>query len=291
MDTLLLEEAILKWLEVQKHENKWRWSTLLKKMSIMQGVFNNLGLYDRGMNQRGVRKINLLDRPLWKNAVETVKRKMLKQPPTQAKATSLEEFIKVIRSETMPDSHRRQLALTLTLAGRAQDVAQLRRKDVELKTTDNTRTIQVVYRRGKVPALTKKTVTVVGPMLEQLEDILLPLFTDTRDRWLFPLSSPTQRANRSRELNRIIQDALGPGFSCRSLRHTMLQALSGLGFQTGELRVVSGHTTDKMCATYLNMGKADMGALRSGAAMGRAIHKALATQPLPHSHSPQAPLA
>jgi len=72
-----------------------------------------------------------------------------------------------------------------------------------------------------------------------------------------------QRHQRTFDLNQLLKKRLGPTFSTRSIRLTVLQAMGNSGIEIQEIRHVSAHTSDRTTRGYLEGGLLDRATVNS----------------------------
>ncbi len=231
--------AITEWLELQRRERKWMYSTRLKYMASAAGALGCLPLYV--VSPVAI----LLSRdPFWKAAMLGAAALARRELPRQPLAATYDEVVRAVQLEpSLPV--RVAICLSWMVSGRTGDVQRLQVNNVVIDHT--TRKLAVTYTETKTSRVTGARCVPTAPWpIDWLK--LLVRWTSERRVWLFP---------QSKSFGALIKIALrraNPALECRSLRRGSLQAMSRAGVPTADMLIYSGHTSEKMLLVYLGWG-------------------------------------
>jgi hypothetical protein len=231
--------AIAEWLEYQRKQRKWQYSTRLKYMASAAGALGSLPIYRSTQTC-----IHLSRDPLWRAAILGAAALARRELPRQPRSATLQDVENAVQHEaSLPV--RVAICLCWMLAGRTGDVQRLQVKNV---VPDHAaRTVAVTYTETKTAKATGTRCVVTAPWPPQWFLLLQRWMTDRRV-WLFPQDTT---------FGALIKNALRrahPALECRSLRRGALQAMAKAGVDTPTLLAFSGHTTERMLLVYLGWG-------------------------------------
>ncbi len=230
--------ALTEWMDLQRKEKSWCWSTMMKYLASSAGALSSLPLYRATMVQ-----VQLSRDPFWRAALQSVAARARCDLPRQPTAATKTEILAAIRAE--PDLQVRvMIALTWMLAGRVSDVQKLQKANVQVQDDGS---VAVVYTQTNTSRATGvREVTTASWPPEWLQ--LLERWLASRHYWVFCSGTISEKV-------KIALRRINVKLECRSLRRGALTAMALAGVPTSTLRVYSGHTSERMLLVYLGWGQ------------------------------------
>lgn len=244
---------ILRQLQAKMRTKNWMWSTLVGKMTAIQGAFRILSIYLPTQMTW-----NLSDTPEWKLAARHARIKASSEIPSQALPATTEMVMKAcLEAKKKNPNVAAIIALAWISSARTSQILQMRKQELELFTTPDGAKAKLLLLRGKANRQKQQPHAQEG-LLGQFEQFVKPVYERTADPkdFLFNAPSKQQRDNIMDEIKNTLRSANNePRLENRSIRRGSLQTLARNGASVKVLLDCSGHSSETSLKRYLNYGR------------------------------------
>lgn len=232
-----LPTAIVEYINIERRQRRWQWSTTLTRMAAIQGALRLLPLYARHHHP-----IDLRNDPTWTQAMRTVRRETQCETAFQPRAASPSDIRLAVERESNLQTQCALIVAWIT-AARGGCTLQLRHENI---TIDGNQAI-IQFRRGK-SVIARGPYTVHTTIPPWAITTLTAFVTRRRRGLLFPKTTGEQLKLALRRVH--------PALEQRSIRRGSLQAMSRGGTSDEDLLLYSGHTNLRTLRRYLDWGRA-----------------------------------
>lgn len=248
---LPVAEAILRWMEEERHRARWKATTWAKLLGSIAGACKRLTEYTGAPEN-----LELKWDPLWADAVRQGDRNQKchtreKVPP--ATFLDVDTTIRRLLSQGVAERSRAaQLALMWSSAARPGCTLQLKKEDLILG--DDSK-LFVLFRRGKAQNLGKPPLPVHTLLPQSWRPLLDEVMANTpAGSFLWPFPDIAVRARAVTALSADL-GATRPGLKARSVRSGCLIHMLEKNVAETTLLQFSGHSSIQMLREYTGYGE------------------------------------
>lgn len=239
--TVPFDALLTHYLQAQRHERSWHWSTLSRHAAGLVGALVALPLYAVDSPS-----VNPTAWPHFRAALQTAKRLTVAQGPREPVVCTASDVSAAVTATASP--RVRALLILCWFSGqRPCDVIQMKKQHLEFLTDDR---LRLRITRGKTVASQGAHHIHTSVQDPNMMKVLRAYYDSVAGAFLFPVGSAYHRTVLTNELRCALR-AARPELESRSLRRGTLCCMAAAGATEQELLQWSRHTTAAALRRYL----------------------------------------